>query len=227
MEGSISTQYHSGISVCNYSKKEELANAISHGIGVVLGIIGLIASVIKGWHHLNGVQMFGLILYNSSIILLFFCSTLYHSIHLPEWRSRLKLADHCAIYLLIAGTYTPLMLISLKTVQADLVLAAIWILALAGIVFKLMFLHRFKGLSLAIYLLMGWLCVTVMSQLTANLSSSGFNLLLAGGLFYSVGVIFYVVKAIPFNHAIWHLFVLMGAFSHWLCIYLTVLPANG
>ncbi|MGI2260998.1 PAQR family membrane homeostasis protein TrhA [Shewanella sp. GXUN23E] len=211
----------------NYSKNEEWANAISHGLGVLLGIAGLAACIIKGRDTLTSVQMLGVILYNASIILLFLCSTLYHSIHLPRWKSRLKLADHCAIYLLIAGTYTPLMLISLQTVQADMVLAAIWILALAGIVFKVMFLHRFKGLSVAIYLLMGWLCVTVMSQLTANLTSSGFDLLLAGGLFYSVGVIFYVVKAIPFNHAIWHLFVLMGAFSHWLCIYLTVLPANG
>ncbi|MCL2914885.1 hemolysin III family protein [Shewanella corallii] len=209
-----------------YSKREELANAISHGLGILLGILGMIASVIKGAHTLNGVQLFGVVVYNASIITLFLCSTLYHSIPSAKWRPRLKLADHCAIYLLIAGTYTPLMLISLHTIQADIVLAAIWSLAIAGVVFKVRFIHKFKALSVGIYLLMGWLCVTVMSQLTAGLSEVGFNLLLAGGLFYSVGVIFYVVKAIPFNHAIWHLFVLMGAFSHWLCVYLAVIPAR-
>ena len=220
------TQSRDVLMLSAYSKKEELANAISHGLGVILGILGLIASIIKGSQTLNGVQLFGVLVYNISIILLFLCSTLYHSIPSAHWRPKLKLADHCAIYLLIAGTYTPLMLISLHTIQADIVLAAIWSLAIAGIIFKVRFIHRFRALSVGIYLLMGWLCVTVMSQLIAGLSETGFDLLLAGGVFYSVGVIFYVVKAIPFNHAIWHLFVLMGAFSHWLCIYLAVIPGK-
>ncbi|BDM64096.1 channel protein hemolysin III family subfamily YqfA [Shewanella sp. NFH-SH190041] len=206
-----------------YSFGEELANAISHGVGVILGIIGLVMMLMKGWSTLDGVQLFGVAVYGASIIILFLCSTLYHSIQIPSWKHGLKLADHLAIYLLIAGTYTPLMLITLHSVKADIILAAIWALAIGGIVFKTLFIHRFEKLSVGIYLLMGWLCLTVISELIANLSDTGFNLLLAGGLFYSVGVIFYVAKKIPFNHAIWHVFVLLGALSHFLCVYLAVI----
>ena len=133
------------------------------------------------------------------------------------------MADHCAIYTLIAGTYTPMMLISLQSTQATVVLTAIWSLALGGVIFKTLFIGRFKAFSVVLYLVMGWLCVTVMGDLKTHMSDLGLSLLLAGGLFYSLGVIFYVGKRIPFNHAIWHFFVLGGAFSHFLCIYLTVL----
>ena len=206
-----------------YSASEEMANTLSHALGIIAGIIGLIFMVIKGQNHLDSLQLFGVVIYGISIITLFTCSTLYHGITKPKLKKAFKLADHLAIYLLIAGTYTPLMLISLNSVSAKIVLAAIWLLAIGGIVFKVLFLHKFEKLSLAIYLTMGWLCVAVGNQLVANLSSLGFILLLAGGLFYSLGVIFYATKKIPFNHAIWHLFVLLGAVSHFLCIYLTVL----
>ncbi|KFZ37243.1 hemolysin [Shewanella mangrovi] len=208
-----------------YSTSEELLNSISHGIGVILGIVALVLMLLKGYSQLSAIQLTGVTLYGSSFILLFLCSTLYHGISVPQWKRALKILDHCAIYLLIAGTYTPLMLISLGDAQTEWVLIAIWGLAASGVIFKSFFVHRFKMFSLSLYLLMGWLCVAILPQLIANLSSNGFWLLVAGGLCYSLGVPFYAIKRIPFNHAIWHLFVLAGAVCHFLCIYLTVIPS--
>ncbi|MBV7315259.1 hemolysin III family protein [Shewanella sp. NIFS-20-20] len=210
-------------SIAPYSTTEELANSISHGIGVVAGIIGTLMMLTKGIDHLDPTQLIGVMAYGASIILLFLCSTLYHSVSSPPLKKKLKLADHCAIYLLIAGTYTPLMMISINTAKADDILLAIWGLAIAGIIFKTLFINRFEKLSLGLYLLMGWLCVTIMPELTAGMTELGFGLLLAGGMFYSLGVVFYACKRIPFNHAIWHIFVLLGALSHFLCVYLTVI----
>ncbi|MGS0674581.1 PAQR family membrane homeostasis protein TrhA [Shewanella sp. 0m-4] len=211
------------ITSANYCANEELANSLSHGIGVLAGIVGLILCLLKGYDHLSFIQLTGVVVYCCSIILLFLCSTLYHYATSPLVKHKLKIADHCAIYLLIAGTYTPLILITLASSDANWVLIAIWSLAIGGILFKTLFIGRFKVFSLVLYLVMGWLCVTVMQELIANMSDLGFNLLISGGLFYSLGVIFYVAKRIPFNHAIWHLFVLGGAVSHFLCIYLTVI----
>ncbi|MGI2138396.1 PAQR family membrane homeostasis protein TrhA [Shewanella baltica] len=206
-----------------YSIKEEIANSVSHGLGVIAGIAALVLMLLKGQDHLTPIQLTGVAIYGASIIVLFLCSTLYHSVSHSGWKHKLKIADHCAIYCLIAGTYTPLMLISLQGTQSIVILTAIWSLAIGGILFKTLFIHKFKKLSLVLYLAMGWLCVTVMGDLTAAMSELGFNLLILGGLFYTLGVVFYVGKRIPFNHAIWHLFVLGGAMSHFLCIYLTVI----
>ncbi|QSX35255.1 hemolysin III family protein [Shewanella avicenniae] len=207
-----------------YTRSEELINSISHGIGILFGLVGLVLMIHKSHMQLSTLQLTGVILYGSSFILLFLCSTLYHGISSPHLKTRLKILDHCAIYLLIAGTYTPLMLISLHDTETEWVLAAIWGLAASGVIFKSFFVHRFKLFSLSLYLLMGWLCVAILPQLIANLSASGFWLLISGGLCYSLGVPFYAIKRIPYNHAIWHLFVLAGAVCHFLCIYLTVLP---
>ncbi len=207
----------------DYCVTEELANSVTHGIGVLAGLVAMVAMIVKGSTHLNTTEMFGIGIYGLSIVLLFLASTLYHSSKSQLWRKRFKMADHCAIYTLIAGTYTPLMLISLDGEQANIVLAAIWILALGGIIFKTLFIGRFKAFSVILYLVMGWLCVTVMNDLIKGMTDLGFNLLLAGGAFYSIGVIFYINKRIPYNHAIWHLFVLAGALSHFLCIYLAVI----
>lgn len=206
-----------------YSIKEEIANSVSHGLGVIAGIVALVLMLLKGQDHLTPIQLTGVAIYGASIIVLFLCSTLYHSVSHSGWKHKLKIADHCAIYCLIAGTYTPLMLIGLQGTQSIVILTAIWSLAIGGILFKTLFIHKFKKLSLVLYLAMGWLCVTVMGDLTAAMSELGFNLLILGGLFYTLGVVFYVGKRIPFNHAIWHLFVLGGAMSHFLCIYLTVI----
>ncbi|MCL1116133.1 MULTISPECIES: PAQR family membrane homeostasis protein TrhA [Pseudomonadati] len=208
--------------ISDYSLKEELANAVSHGVGVLAGIMGLVFMLTHARDDLNFAQLSGIIIYGASIIVLFLASTLYHSSRTLVWRKRFKMADHCAIYTLIAGTYTPLMLITLQDDNALTILTAIWCLALGGIVFKTLFIGRFKVFSLVLYLLMGWLCVTVMQDLIANMSKTSFNLLISGGLSYSLGVFFYANKKIPYNHAIWHLFVLGGAFAHFFCIYLIV-----
>jgi hemolysin III len=207
-----------------YSHKEEVANVITHGLGVFLGLLALYFMLLKGYQQQVGsINLFGLGIYGASIVLLFLASTLYHASRSELWRKRFKTADHCAIYTLIAGTYTPLLLLTLDTSKADGVLLAIWLLALGGIVFKTFFIGRFKAFSVILYLAMGWLCVAVMDELVNAMSTLGFNLLLGGGILYSLGVIFYVTKRIPYNHAIWHLFVLGGALAHFLCVYLTAM----
>ncbi|MFA0521715.1 hemolysin III family protein, partial [Vibrio sp. 10N.222.55.E8] len=146
--------------------------------------------------------------YGSSIILLFLASTLYHSITTEKTKRLLKTLDHCAIYLLIAGSYTPFLLVSLRTPLAMGLMAVIWSIALVGIIMKIFFVYRFKRLSLVTYLAMGWLSLIVVYQLAMNIEMGGLVLLALGGVIYSLGVIFYVAKRIPYNHAIWHLFVL-------------------
>lgn len=223
---SIIEQQNSAITLAKsepYSIKEEIANSVSHGFGIIAGIVALVLMLLKGQERLAPIQLTGVIIYGTSIIVLFLSSTLYHSVTNSRWKYKFKIADHCAIYCLIAGTYTPLMLINLQGTQSTVILAAIWSLAIGGILFKILFIHKLKKLSLVLYLAMGWLCVTVIGDLMASMTLLGFNLLVLGGLFYTFGVIFYVGKRIPFNHAIWHLFVLAGAMSHFLCIYLTVI----
>lgn len=154
------------------------------------------------------------------MILLFLASTLYHAIPNRAAKRWLKVFDHCAIYLLIAGTYTPFLLIGLDSPLARGLMAVIWTLALLGILFKLAFAHRFKIVSLITYLTMGWLSLIVIYQLAMRLSGAGIALLALGGIVYTLGVIFYVCRRIPYNHAIWHAFVLGGSACHFFAIYL-------
>lgn len=148
------------------------------------------------------------------MILLYLASTLYHAIPHPPAKRWLKKVDHCAIYLLIAGTYTPFLLIGLASPLAKWLMVVIWLMAAVGIMFKLAFAHRFRVISIVTYLTMGWLSLVVIYQLVQRLA--------AGGVIYSLGVIFYVWERIPFNHAIWHGFVLGGTVCHFLAIYLFV-----
>jgi len=153
------------------------------------------------------------------MIVLFLASTLYHAIPSQRAKPWLKKIDHCAIYLLIAGTYTPFLLVGLRSPLAQGLMVVIWLLAILGILFKLFFSHRFKVLSLVTYLLMGWLSLIVVYQMATRLSAASVWLLAIGGIVYSLGVIFYVNRRIPFNHAIWHAFVLGGAICHFCAIY--------
>lgn len=205
-------------SVTDYSPREELANRLSHGLGLVLGILGLVLLLNKGWAQ--GTQaLISYSLYGGSLVLLYLASTLYHSMAEGPARRWCKVFDHCAIYLLIAGTYTPFLLVALDTPLAQGLMVVIWGLALAGVVFKLLFINRFKKLSLFTYLMLGWLSLLVVYQLYIHLEREGLLLLGLGGLIYSLGVIFYVAKRIPYNHAIWHLFVLGGSVCHFMAIY--------
>ncbi|NOI87616.1 hemolysin III family protein [Vibrio sp. 99K-1] len=215
----------SASSASEYSDIEERANAITHGLGVVLGVVDLILLLSRAFdHQADMLTITSMAVYGSSIILLFLASTLYHSITTEKTKRLLKTLDHCAIYLLIAGSYTPFLLVSLRTPLAMGLMAVIWGIALVGIIMKIAFVYRFKRLSLVTYLAMGWLSLIVVYQLAMNIEMGGLVLLALGGVIYSLGVIFYVAKRIPYNHAIWHLFVLAGCACHFFAIYLYVTP---
>lgn len=208
-----------------YSSREEVANSISHGLGAIFGIVALTLLLLKAVAaHADALSIASYSVYGASIIVLYLASTLYHAIPFTRAKRALKTFDHCAIYFLIAGTYTPFMLISLRTPLAYWVMGLIWGIALIGVVMKIAFVYRFKALSLVTYLAMGWLSLVVVYQLAQVLPLAGLALLGAGGLVYSLGVVFYVKKSIPFNHAIWHLFVLGGTVLHFLAIYWYVQP---
>lgn len=209
-----------------YRSKEEMANSITHALGVVFGIVALILLILKAISiHADILSLVSYTVYGVSIILLYLASTLYHFVSYPRAKRVLKIFDHCAIYVLIAGTYTPFLLISLKTPLAISLMVIIWLIALIGIVLKILFVYRFKALSLATYLIMGWLSLVVIYQLASVISITGLLLLIGGGVVYSIGVLFYVKDSIAFNHAIWHLFVLIGTILHFLSIYWYVNPA--
>ncbi|PSW11716.1 hemolysin III family protein [Photobacterium sanctipauli] len=208
-----------------YSVKEEVANSVSHGLGMVFGIVGLVLLLVQAIRlDADAMSIASLSIYGGSMILLYLASTLYHAIPFERAKRALKTFDHCAIYLLIAGTYTPFLLISLRTPLAMGLTAVIWGIALVGIILKIVFVYRFKRLSLVTYLTMGWLSLVAIYQLAVSLSTGGLVLLAAGGIIYSLGVVFYVNKRIPYNHAIWHLFVLGGTVCHFFAIYCYVKP---
>ncbi|WP_159657152.1 PAQR family membrane homeostasis protein TrhA [Vibrio atypicus] len=211
--------------VSQYSVKEEIANTATHALGMLLGVVGLVLLLVKSVeHNADTMTLASMAIYGSSMIVLFLASTLYHAIPNPRAKRALKTFDHCAIYLLIAGSYTPFLLVSLRTPLAVGLMVVIWSIALVGIIMKLAFVYRFKKLSLVTYLLMGWLSLIVIYQLAMNLEMGGLVLLGIGGLIYSLGVVFYVAKRIPYNHAIWHGFVLAGCACHFFAIYLYVQP---
>jgi len=164
--------------------------------------------------------------YGASLICLFLASTLYHAWPVSPRKNLFKLLDHCAIYLLIAGTYTPFVLVSMRTGTGWWLFGAIWALATAGILTKLWLRNRFPTLSLVSYLVMGWLVVVAAPQVADAIGSTAMAWLLAGGISYTIGAIFYAAKRLPFNHAVWHFFVIGGSVCHFLAVVLYVLPAT-
>ncbi|KLV05010.1 MULTISPECIES: PAQR family membrane homeostasis protein TrhA [Photobacterium] len=208
-----------------YSVAEEVANSISHGLGMIFGIVGLVLLLMQAVQaDADALSITSLSIYGGSMIVLYLASTLYHAIPFARAKRALKTFDHCAIYLLIAGTYTPFLLITLRTPLAITLMAVIWLIALLGMLVKIVFVYRFKRLSLATYLAMGWLSLIAVYPLAMSLETGGLVLLAAGGVIYSLGVLFYVNQRIPFNHAIWHVFVLGGTVCHFLAIYFYVDP---
>ncbi|MBD0778659.1 hemolysin III family protein [Maribacter sp. ANRC-HE7] len=201
--------------------KEEKWNAISHALGIFFGVFGLYFLLQHNAHKTVYAQM-SIIIYSISFIVLFLASTLYHSVSNPELKRKLRVFDHISIYLLIAGTYTPLALITLENGKGWLIFYVVWGIAAVGTLLKIFFTGRFEVLSLILYLAMGWLIVMDFSNIMAYTSRLGIQLLFLGGVFYTIGTVFYAWKRIPYNHFIWHLFVLGGAISHWLFIYYDV-----
>ncbi|RLQ95180.1 PAQR family membrane homeostasis protein TrhA [Falsibacillus albus] len=198
--------------------KEEIANAITHGIGFLLSIPALVMLIIFAAHKNNGWYMASFLIFGISMILLYLFSTMLHSFKPSKIKNIFAILDHSAIYLLIAGTYTPFVLVTLKGTLGWILFGAIWTLAVFGIVFKCLFIHRFQLMSTIFYLLMGWLIIVAIQPLYERLTPIGFAFLLTGGILYSVGAVFYIWNKIPFNHAIWHLFVLGGSAFMYFCI---------
>lgn len=207
-----------------YSLQEEIFNAVTHGIGALLAAAALALLIVFAALHGNVWHIVSFSIYGASLILLYLCSTLYHSFQNQRVKSIFKIFDHSAIYLLIAGTYTPFTLVTLRGKLGWTIFGIVWGLATAGVIFKAFFARKFKLLSTLTYLLMGWVIVFAFKPLVQNLSVEGIRLLVAGGILYSVGAIFYLFKKIPFNHAIFHIFVLGGSVCHFFSILLYVLP---
>ena len=210
-----------------YSLAEEVLHALTHGAGVLLSVAGLTWMLFLSFAADDPWRIAASIVYGTSMIALFLASTLYHTFHASRYRETLKLLDHCAIYLLIAGTYTPFLLVAMRDSAGWWMFAGIWTLATAGIITKLWFRHRYPKLSLAGYLLMGWLVVLATPQILAAIGEDGMFWLVAGGLSYTVGAAFYMAKRMAWHHAIWHLFVLAGGICHFMAVVKYVLPLQG
>ena len=207
-----------------YSVFEEIIHAITHGVGVLLSIAGLSWMLYVSIGADDPWRIVASSIYGATLISLFLASTVYHSMYRSRHREIFKLLDHCAIYLLIAGTYTPFMLVAMRTDTGWWLFGTIWALATAGIIKKLWLRNRFPKIALASYLAMGWLCVVAAPQIAAAIGPNGMAWLLAGGISYSVGAIFYALDRMPYNHAVWHVFVLAGGVCHFLSIIWHVLP---
>ncbi|MDC6367093.1 MULTISPECIES: PAQR family membrane homeostasis protein TrhA [Flavobacteriaceae] len=198
--------------------REERWNAYSHAIGIVLALIGsifLLQKELSATPFLLG----SIIVYSISLILLFSASTVYHAVGNPKLKKKLRILDHISIYYLIAGTYTPVCLTVLSDSKGWLLFYLVWGIALFGTVLKLFFTGKFEVFSLVLYGVMGWIIVIDLPYLIGHMSSKGLFYLSLGGAFYTIGILFYAIKRIPYNHLIWHFFVLGGAISHWLMIF--------
>jgi hemolysin III len=211
---------YSSVMQTTYSPLEEKLNAISHGLGVMAATVGLVFLLMR----VDGIYgQFACLVYGLSMILMFLSSTLYHSAKSPNVKAFLKVVDHSAIYLLIAGTYTPFMVLAIGGWVGLTGMVVVWSIALIGIVCKIFANQRFPKLSVITYLLMGWIAIFFIYPLYNALTTEGLWLLFAGGLCYTVGVLFYVAKKVQFTHAIWHVFVVAGCVCHFLSIYYHVI----
>jgi len=207
-----------------YEPKEEKLNVISHAIGLVLSIVAL--GLLVTYSSLNGSvwHIVSFSIYGASLILLYSASTFYHYAKNPKLRHRLNIFDHSAIYVLIAGTYTPFTLVVLHGWVGWTIFGISWGLALAGIVLKFFFTGKYDKISTFAYVLMGWLIIFALKPLITGFSFDGLMWLLSGGIFYTVGAILYSIKRVKYNHAIFHIFVLLGSFSHFIAVFFYVLP---
>lgn len=203
------------------TQREELWNAITHGLGAIFGIVALILLILKDTEKTK-YSLLSVIVYGVSIIILFTASTAYHAINREKYKHKFRVIDHISIYLLIAGTYTPVLLITLEQSIGWTLFSIVWGIAVFGVVLKLFFTGKFETFSTILYLIMGWLVVFDFSTLSTLMHTNGVYLLAAGGFAYTIGIVFYAVHKIYYNHVIWHLFVLAGAVCHFFMVYLYV-----
>jgi hemolysin III len=209
-----------------YTTGEEIANSVTHGLGAALGVAGLVVLVTLASLRGDPWQVVSFSIYGASLILLYLCSTLYHGLTDPGAKKRFKFLDHASIYLLIAGTYTPFTLVSIRGGWGWALFGVIWGLAILGILFKIRNTGRWGKISAAVYVLMGWLCVVALHRMIAEVPRAGLVWLFVGGLLYTGGLVFYGWKKLPYNHAVWHLFVLGGSICHFFAILFHV-PGSG
>ena len=208
-----------------YSPGEELANALTHALGIVLSAIGLVVLIVAaGLASANGIAIVSCAVYGASLIALYTASTLYHSARLPASKHLLRTLDHLAIFLLIAGTYTPFVLIVLHGAWSWSLFGVIWSLAALGVVFELTALRRFRAAMVALYIAMGWVGLIAIEPLVAALPATGLWLLFSGGVSYTFGVVFYQWRSLRYHHAVWHLFVLGGSVLQYFAVLWYVLP---
>lgn len=210
-----------------YSKKEEIANALTHGAGIALSIAALVLLVVFSAIYGDAWKVTASAVYGASMIVLYTASTLYHSFSKTKAAGKLNMFDHISIYYLIAGTYTPFVLVNMRGGWGWSIFGVIWACAITGTILKLIYGNRFRKISTILYLCMGWMIVIAFYPFIKNVETGGLILTLLGGLSYSIGVIFYKWKKLPFNHAVWHLFVLAGSILHFFAIlFYVVLDSN-
>ena len=203
---------------------EELANTITHGVGLFLSVIGFFVLVVMALLRGGTALIASSIVYGISLVVLYAASTSYHSTSSPELKKKLQIVDHCCIYLLIAGSYTPFGIVILGDAFGQGLLVLIWAFAAIGILSKLLLRNRFTAISVVSYLIMGWLGGLAVQPLLGVLGSTAVALAVAGGLAYTVGVIFFALHRLPHNHAIFHVFVMAGSLLHYLAVVLYVVP---
>lgn len=210
----------------DYSTGEEIAHAITHGIGALGSVAGLVLLVVRSAEHGGARLIVGSAVFGVSMVVLYVASTLYHALTPPRAKRIFELLDHAAIYLLIAGTYTPFTLAVMGGRLGWGLFGVSWGLGALGIVYEVVFKRPSKKLSLLFYLLLGWLAVVAFRPLTATLPAEALALMGAGGVAYTGGAVFYAWRGFPYHHAVWHLFVLAGTFLHFLCVLWYVIPFN-
>ncbi|MUK90234.1 hemolysin III family protein [Ornithinibacillus sp. L9] len=209
--------------VYSFSKKEEIVHAITHGIGAVLSMIGLIllisyAKITGDLWQIVSVTIFGI-----TMLMMYLASTIVHSLPKGKWKDLFLIFDHATIYLFIAGSYTPFLLVHLRGEIGWTLFIIVWGIAIIGIIFKVFYVKRFIILSTIFYILMGWLIIIAWEPLTTMMHDTGVTLLVTGGLFYTIGTIFYIWRGFPYHHAVWHLFVLVGSAFHFFTVFYYVI----
>jgi hemolysin III len=205
---------------------EEIANSITHGFGLALSLIGLPILVVLASLYGTVSHVVSCSIYGSTLVIMYAASTVYHSLRAPRVKHFFRILDHIAIYLLIAGTYTPFTLVTLWPSYGKALFGLVWGLALVGIVFKIFFVGKFEVISMLLYLVMGWMAVIAVKPVLATFPMGGILWVAAGGLAYTLGVVFFAWERLPYNHTIWHLFVLIGSICHYFAVILYVVPQN-
>ena len=206
-----------------YSVKEETVNVITHGLGLLLSIPALVLLIVYAIWHGTIWHIVSFSIYGSTLVTLYLASTLYHAARKPPIKEKLNIFDHAAIYLLIAGTYTPFLLVTLRGTWGWSLFGVVWGLAIVGVVMKFFFMSKYKVVSALAYVLMGWVIIIAIKPLVNSLETAGLWWLLAGGISYTVGAVLYTLKKLPYHHGIFHVFVLGGSFAHWMAVFYYVL----